>query len=74
MREAHSTSLGPLGPAVPETVPGVFSYISRRVPFFAQTILSRFLRLATSRALIDEKNQVGFYKRGDILGWVLKDE
>lgn len=71
--EVHNTSLGPLGPAVPETVPGVFSYINRHVPFFAQAVLSRFLFLATNRVLIDEKNWIEFYERGGILGWVLKD-
>lgn len=38
--EVYITLCGPLDPAMPETTTGVFSYIERHVPFFAQVILS----------------------------------
>lgn len=35
-REVYVTSFGPLGPAMPETTPGVFSCINRVLPFLSQ--------------------------------------
>lgn len=36
--EVYIPAFGSLDPAMPEAIPGVFRYIKRHVPFFAQAL------------------------------------